>query len=97
MTAGKQDIDLKEVARLVAALQRDLAKVSRGGGDIQRLKDEAESLGKLLETAAPGHGQVKDALHRLHSVLEHGMQAVVGEAVRDWPYVAEIGRMLGMR
>ena len=90
------DIDLKEAARLVAALQRDLKKVSHGTGDLQRLRDEVHSLEKLLESGAPGQGPVRDALHRVHSALQRGMQSVRGEASRDWPYLAAIGRMLGL-
>jgi hypothetical protein len=39
-------------------------------------------------------------LKRLRGIREgvqHGLEMLTGEAVRDWPYIAEIGRMLGMR
>lgn len=29
--------------------------------------------------------------------VDYGLRMLTGEAVRDWPYIAEIGRMLGMR
>jgi hypothetical protein len=40
---------------------------------------------------------VKEALHDIRAALEHALETVEGEAIRDWPYIAEIGRILGMR
>jgi hypothetical protein len=90
------NIDLKEAARLVAALQRDLRNVSHGAGDLQQLRDEVHALEKLLQSGSAGQGHVRDALHRVQSALQHGMQAARGEAGADWPYLAEIGRILGL-
>jgi hypothetical protein len=46
-------VDLNEAARLIDALERDMAKVRGGSADVQRLRDEVEALRKLLDAPAP--------------------------------------------
>jgi hypothetical protein len=92
-----QRIDLKEVAELIAALERDLAKVAVGSADLRSLKEEVETLRNVLNSPRPREGWVRDGLHDIRAVMEHALGTVAGEAIRDWPYIADIGRMLGMQ
>ncbi|HEV8110660.1 MAG TPA: hypothetical protein VGP97_24365 [Burkholderiales bacterium] len=92
-----QGIDLEAAEALIAALQRDLAKVSAGSADLQILEGEVEALRNVLVSPRPKRRRVKEALHDIRAALEHALETVEGEAIRDWPYIAEIGRILGMR
>lgn len=82
-------IDLDEVARLIDALERDLAKVQGKSQDIQRLKDEIDTLKNVLRSPVRRHHWVRDALHDIRDVA-------VAEGIEVSRYVAEIGRILGL-
>jgi hypothetical protein len=89
---GKQGVDLAEVSRLVAALERDLEKARAGSGDIETLRKEVAELRAALDAPAPAHGDVHQGLHGIRALL----QKAEDELFADADYVARIGRMLGM-
>jgi cell division septum initiation protein DivIVA len=84
-----RQIDLDEVARLIDALERDLAKVQGKSQDIQRLKDEIDTLKNVLRSPVRRPHWVRDALHDIRD-------AAVAEGIEVSRYVAEIGRILGL-
>ena len=84
-----REVDLDEVARLIDALERDLAKVQGKSQDIQRLKDEIDTLKNVLRSPVRRHHWVRDALHDIRD-------AAVAEGIEVGRYVAEIGRILGL-
>lgn len=85
-------VDLREVERLIEALEADLAKVRSGSQDVQALRDEVESLRQLLSSSAPHHEPVNAGLRRIHTLMD----TLVEDALQGARYVAEIGRILGM-
>jgi hypothetical protein len=85
-------VDLQQVERLVAALEADLAKVRSGSEDVQALRDEVESLKRLLDSGGPAHDPVHQRLRSIHALMD----SLVDDAIQGARYVAEIGRMLGM-
>ena len=91
-SAQSPGVDLREVERLVEALEADLAKVRSGSQDVQALRDEVESLKRLLDSSAPQHEPVNAGLRRIHTLMD----TLVEDALQGARYVAEIGRMLGM-
>ena len=82
-------IDLDEVARLIEALERDLNSVKGSSRDIQRLRDEVDTLKNVLRSPVRRHHWVRDALHDIRD-------AAVTEGIEVGRYVAEIGRILGL-
>lgn len=90
------DIDLDEVARLVATLERDLAKVRTGSRNMQVLRDEVETLKNVLNSPIRRHHWVREALHGMRQSIEHGLDAAKPEGLKAGQYLAEIGRILGM-
>ena len=82
-------IDLDEVGRLIEALERDLDKVQGSSKDIQRLRDEVDTLKNVLRSPVRRHHWVRDALHDIRD-------AAVAEGIEVSRYVAEIGRILGL-
>lgn len=93
---GGRQIDLDEVARLVEALERDLNKVQGSSRDIQRLKDEIETLKNVLKSPVRRHHWVRDALHGIRERIDGALDTAVAEGIEVGRYVAEIGRIIGM-
>jgi hypothetical protein len=90
------DIDLNEVARIVGALERDLAKVRSGSRDMQLLRDEVETLKNVLNSPIRRHHWVREALQDMKQSIEDGLDAAKAEGLKAGQYLAEIGRILGM-
>jgi hypothetical protein len=82
-------VDLDQVAKLVDALEKDLADAKPDEADIRKLRREIEAIRSLLRSPAPKHSRVRDSLHSIRLAME-------GEIWRDAPYLTEIGRILGM-
>lgn len=89
-------IDLDEVARLIEALERDLNGIQGGSKDIQRLRDEVETLKNVLRSPVRRHHWVRDALHDIRNRFDDALDAAVAEGITAGRYVAEIGRILGL-
>jgi hypothetical protein len=89
-------IDLDEVEKLVEALERDLANVQGSASDIQRLRDEVETLKNVLHSPVRRHHWVRDGLHGIRDVFENALDAAVARGLKGSQYIAEIGRILGM-
>lgn len=87
---GKAGVDLDEVSRLVAALERDLEKVRSGAEDVDTLRSEVAQLREALDSSAPAHGEVHEGLHGIRALLQKAEDGMFAD------YVARIGRMLGM-
>ncbi len=100
MTAGNesrgQEINLEAATRLVEALEQDLQKVSGDSRDIQRLKDEVETLKNVLNSPVRRHHWVRDGLHDIREVFESALDTAVAEGLKGSRYIAEIGRILGL-
>ena len=90
------DIDLDEVARLVGALERDLAKVRSGSRDMKLLRDEVETLKNVLNSPIRRHHWVREGLQGMKRSIEDGLDAAKAEGLKAGQYLAEIGRILGM-
>ena len=78
-------IDIDQVSKLVDELERDIARAPANNADTRKLLDEIEAIKKLLKSPAPEHSHVRQRLH-----------AIRQELWSDAPYLAEIGRILGM-
>ena len=91
-----REIDLDEVARLVEALERDLAKLPGGSQDVQRLRDEVETLKNVLSSPIRRHHWVSDGLHGVRAGLEEAIDAAIAKGLKTGQYLSEIGRILGL-
>ena len=100
MTTGKensaQEVNLDEAAKLIAALEQDLKNVSGDSSDIQRLRDEVETLKNVLNSPVRRHHWVKEGLHSIREVFENALDTAVAQGLKGSRYIAEIGRILGM-
>ena len=91
-----QNIDLEAVGKLIGELERDLAQVRGGSQDVQRLRDEVETLKNVLNSPIRRHHWVKDGLHSVRESLDEALDSALAEGMKVGQYVAEIGRILGL-
>lgn len=91
-----REIDLDEVATLIESLERDLQKIQGTPQDVQRLRDEVETLKNLLQSPVRRHHWVRDALHGIRESFDDALDTVVAGGVQASRHIAEIGRILGM-
>ena len=91
-------VDLDEVAKLVAALEKDLAGVKAGSRDLQTLRDEVRALGVALEAkdAPADHARVGSSLKTIHDIINNAVDIVVEDSIRVADYAGRIGKMLGL-
>jgi hypothetical protein len=88
-------VDLEETARLVDALEQDLARMKSGQGDLDDLRADVERLRTALASARPDedvHGGLSGLREKLHAASDE----IVADAIKTGDYIARIGRLLGM-
>lgn len=100
MATGKehpgQEVDMEEVAKLIGTLEQDLKSVRSGSSDIQRLRDEVETLKNVLSSPSPRHHWVREGLHSIRSTMEDALDTAIMKGLKGSQYIAEIGRILGL-
>jgi hypothetical protein len=94
--SGGREINLEAAARLVAALEQDLQKVSGDSRDLQRLRDEVETLKNVLNSPVRRQHWVRDGLHSIRESFSNVMDEAATDVLKGGQYVAEIGRILGL-
>jgi hypothetical protein len=91
----RKEIDLQEAARLVDALEQDLAQLKIGRGDLEHLRVDVEQLRAALASTRPNE-EVHGGLAGLHKKLHAATDELLTDAVKAGDYLARIGRLLGM-
>jgi hypothetical protein len=92
---GGPTVDLEEAARLIDALEQDLARLKSGQGDIDHLRADVDQLRAALASAQP-HEEVHGGLAGLREKLHAASDELLDDAIRTGDYIARIGRLLGM-
>jgi hypothetical protein len=92
---GGPTVDLEETARLIDALEQDLARLKSGQGDLDHLRADVEQLRAALTSAQP-HEEVHGGLAGLREKLHAASDELLDDAIRTGDYIARIGRLLGM-
>jgi hypothetical protein len=92
----EQNVDLEQVAKLIEALERDLAQVRGGSQDMRRLRDEVETLKQVLDAPIQKHHWVRDGLHSIRAALDEGVDIAIVDGIKASQYISEIGRILGL-
>ncbi|GAB3549827.1 hypothetical protein GCM10027343_32100 [Noviherbaspirillum agri] len=93
-TPQHQDFSMERISRLVADLEEELSRADLPQAD--DLREEIDRLKQLLASPRREEGWVRERLHSLHNGLQDVTAKVEGEVLRDSPYIAEIGRILGL-
>lgn len=93
-TKQEQEFSRERISRLVSDLEQELANA-----DIPHaaeLREEIATLKQILAAPDGKEGWIRDRLHTIRSTLQDMTAKVEGEVLRDTPYIAEIGRILGL-
>jgi len=93
---GARQVDLEAATRLVDTLEQDLKKISGDSRELQRLRDEVETLKNVLNSPVRRHHWVEEGLHSIREVVEQALDEAVAQGLKGGRYVAEIGRILGL-
>ncbi|HXC39499.1 MAG TPA: hypothetical protein VN667_11195 [Burkholderiales bacterium] len=88
--------DIEAARRLADDLAKNLAQVEGDGPKLQELRTEVESLRKLLSQGQP-HSATADRLKGIETAFERASAEVVTDSFTLGNYLAEIGRILGIR
>jgi len=91
-----KNIDLEKAAALIDALERDLGKVSGDSRDVQRLRNEVETLRNVLNSPVQRHHWVSDSLHDIRGLLDETVDEAIYEGTTISRYAADIARILGL-
>ncbi len=94
--SARHEVNFDAAAKLVAALEKDLQKVTDNSSDVQRLRDEVETLKNVLNSPARRAHWVSEGLQDMHGLFERLKDEAVADSVQTGQYVAEIGRILGL-
>ena len=92
---GQRAVDLEGTARLIDALERDLAQLKSGQGDLDHLRADVEQLRTALASGQASeevHGDLAGLREKLHAASDE----LLSDAIRTGDYIARIGRLLGM-
>jgi len=92
---GNSSVDLQETARLVEALERDLARAERGEGDLDGLRADVERLRVALASGRPDH-DLQGGLEGVRQKLHAASDELLDDAILAGDYIARIGRLLGL-
>ena len=91
-----REVNLEAASKLIEALEKDLKTVSGDSRDIQRLRDEVETLKNVLNSPVRRHHWVEEGLHSIRDVFENALDTAVARGLKGSQYIAEIGRILGL-
>lgn len=91
-----QGFDLERINRLVSNLEQELANAPEDTPRLQDLQEEIETLKNVLKSPKAKEGWIAEGLHDLRAALQDTAARVEGEVLKDSPYIAEIGRILGL-
>lgn len=91
-----KEFSLERIAKLVSDLEQELAAAPASSPKVAALRDEIAALKQTLASADQAHDQLEGQLHGTRRQLDDLVASVEGEVLRDTPYVAELGRILGL-
>ncbi len=90
------EFSLERIARLVSDLEQELAGAPAGSPKLDALRAEIEVLKRTLASPDGAQPALTEQLHGVRGRLDDVVASVEGEALRDTPYLIEIGRILGL-
>jgi hypothetical protein len=94
--AHEPKLDLERIDRLLSRLEADLRNTASDTPAAQDLKLEIASLRAMIGSAQAGNGAGSDKHHSIRDSLHSMTGRLEGEVLKDAPYLAEIGRILGL-
>ncbi|MFM8247370.1 MAG: hypothetical protein ACKN9M_10510 [Burkholderiaceae bacterium] len=90
------EFSLERIAQLVSDLEQELMAAPPGSAKLEALREEVKLLRQTLAQPESTPGELSDQLHGVRSRLSDLLANVEGEALKDTPYLVELGRILGL-
>lgn len=87
---------LERIQNLLSDLEQELASLPETSVHVRALKAEIAVLKQTLSSSASDSPQIARQLRGTHNALDDLVASIEGEILRDTPYVAELGRILGL-
>jgi uncharacterized coiled-coil DUF342 family protein len=87
---------LERIQNLLSDLEQELASIPATSARVQALKAEIDALKQTLSSSTSDMPKVAQQLKGTHNALDDLVASIEGEILRDTPYVAELGRILGL-
>lgn len=94
--ARHPEFSLERISHLVSELEQELAKTPPEIPNVHGLREEIEALKHVLASSEEPDERIEERLHTIRHTLEDVTARVEGEVLKDSPYIAEIGRILGL-
>ena len=95
-----QPPDLDAARRLADDLSKKLGEMQAGGPRLAELRAEVEELRNALRAPSgegEAHSWIAERMRALESLYEHAAVELKADGFKAGEYVAEIGRILGVR
>jgi uncharacterized coiled-coil DUF342 family protein len=87
---------LERIQNLLSDLEQELVSIPATSARVQALKAEIDALKQTLSSSTSDMPKVAEQLKGTHNALDDLVASIEGEILRDTPYVAEMGRILGL-
>jgi hypothetical protein len=94
--AMSSEFSLERITQLVSDLEQELLAAPPGSAKLDALREEIAVLKHTLEQPEGSSGELSDHLQGVRGRLSEVLANVEGEALKDTPYLVEMGRILGL-
>ena len=94
---SEPEIDLDAAKLLVEDLSRKLAEAGGDGDKFRELREEVDSLRDILNGPNAQHFWITDRLRSMETIFERAAVELLADGIKAGSYLAEIGRILGVR
>lgn len=90
------EFSLERITQLVSDLEQELLAAPPGSAKLDALRAEIRVLKRMLEDAEGTPGELNAQLQGVRGKMGEILASVEGEALKDTPYLVELGRILGL-
>ncbi len=94
---SNQDLDVDAIKRLVDDLSGKLGELPGDSSKLAELRAELSQLSDIVHGPEAQHSWIADRLKSVENVFEHAATELLADGVKASVYLAEIGRILGVR
>ncbi len=95
-SAQHPEFSLERISRLVSDLEQELANAPPDIPNMRELREEIKTLKHVLVSPEEKDSGIEERLQEIRGAFRDMTARVEGEVLKDSPYIAEIGRILGM-
>ena len=94
---SETNIDIEAAKRLADELSRTLAQTGSDSDKMRELREEVDSLRDILNGPNAQHFWITDRLRAIETIFERAAVELLADGIKAGSYLAEIGRILGVR